>query len=121
MYQKSIYDKCHLVLRRTLNEYINLLASICHIVSSCRAPTKSTYTRRESPQSLTHGRLPLARVNPVAPVTPREGVSCHNMYGGKSSRLIDDLLLNITCVDVYVCICVLVHATLRVTRNNQNN
>ena len=24
------------------------------------------------------------------------------MYGGKSSRLIDDLLLNITCVDVYV-------------------
>ena len=34
------------------------------------------------------------------------------MYGGKSSRLIDDLLLNITCVDVYVCICVHVHATL---------
>ena len=34
------------------------------------------------------------------------------MYGGKSSRLIDDLLLNITCVDVYLCLCVLVHATL---------
>ena len=31
MYKKSIYDKCHLVLRRTLNEYIILLASTCHI------------------------------------------------------------------------------------------
>ena len=37
------------------------------------------------------------------------------MYGGKSSRLIDDLLLNITCFDVYVCICVHVHVHVHAT------
>ena len=45
------------------------------------------------------------------------------MYGGKSSRLIDDLLLNITCVDVYVCMYMRACAcnSFRVTINDQKN